>query len=318
MLSYTARRLMWAVLVLLVVAFLTFLLIYILPADPARMIAGPNASAADVARIRHALGLDRPFLEQLADYFSRLLHGDFGFSYNQHQPVLSLILGRLPATGELAVAGILIELAIGVPLGVVAAVRRGTNFDRAATIGSAVLVAAPSFWVGYLLILLFAFEPLMNAHIAIFPLGGYRPLDLRYLFLPAFTLGISGAGYYVRLTRSTMIDELNRDYIRTARAKGLSTIGVVVGHALRNAIAPVLMQLGLDMGMFLGGVVAIENVFSWPGIGRLAVQSIVSTDTPLIMGTVIFGTFFIVIANLAVDITYAIVDPRVRLQRGRS
>jgi peptide/nickel transport system permease protein len=311
--SYIARRLIWALVVLFVVAILTFFLAYVLPADPARVIAGPHASAEDVARIRHALGLDQPFLVQLGDYLGRILHGNFGHSYRQDRDVLPLILQRFPATLELAAGGIVVELLIGIPLGVLAALRRGSNSDRAATMLSIVLISAPSFWVGYILLNVLAFQPLVNAGIDIFPLSGYVPLDLRYLALPALTLGFSGAAYYVRLTRTTMIEEMGKDYVRTARAKGAPPRTVTWRHAFRNSLPPLLTQLGLDSGVFLGGVVVVENVFSWPGIGRLAVQSIVTSDVPLIMGTVIFGTLCIVLANLVVDIGYAIVDPRVRL-----
>jgi peptide/nickel transport system permease protein len=311
--TYIVRRLIWALVVLLVVAVVTFFLTYVLPADPARAIAGPRASAEDVARIRHALGLDQPFLVQLFAYLERILQGDFGHSYKQDRDVLPLLLGRFPATLQLAFGGILVELAIGIPLGVIAATRRGTNSDRLATIASTVLIALPSFWVGYILLNVLAFQPLMAFGLSIFPLGGYQPLDLRYLALPALTLGFSGAAYYVRLTRTTMIDELQRDYVRTARAKGAPPRTVTWRHAFRNSLPPLLSQLGLDFGWFLGGVVVVENVFSWPGIGRLAVQSIVTSDVPLIMGTVLFGTLCIVLANLLVDLAYVLVDPRVRL-----
>ena len=314
MLAYTLRRLVWALGVLLVVGVLTFLITYILPADPARMIAGLRATAEDVARIRHALGLDQPFLVQLGDYLGRIARGDFGHSYNQDRDVLPLILDRFPATLQLAVAGIAVELGIGIPLGVLAAVRRGGRSDRVANVVAAVLVAAPSFWVGYLLLYAVAFQPKIQFGLQLVPIGGYRPFDLRYLFLPALTLGFSGAAYYMRITRSAMIDELHLDYIRTARAKGATQGRVVWRHAFRNALPPLLSQLGLDFGAFLGGVVVVENVFSWPGIGKLAVQSIVTADVPLIMGTVLFGTFCIVLANLAVDLAYVVVDPRVRLR----
>jgi peptide/nickel transport system permease protein len=174
-----------------------------------------------------------------------------------------------------------------------------------------VLISAPSFWVGYLL--LEAVFQLNQAHFAFLPVGGgYKPFDLRYLALPALTLGFSGAAYYNRLVRATMIEELSRDYVRTARAKGIGERAVLWRHALRNAVGPVLTQIGLDFGFFLGGVVVVEQVFSWPGIGKLAVEAIVTADVPLIMGTVLFGTVCIVIANLVVDVGNAIVDPRIR------
>jgi peptide/nickel transport system permease protein len=311
MTAYILRRLLWGIAVLVALAVTTFFLTYVLPADPARLIAGIRASAEDVARIRHSLGLDQPFLAQLVQYFERLLQGDFGHSYNQNADVLPLVLSRFPATAQLAVAGLILEIAIGLPLGVMAAARRGSLFDRLSTASMVVLISAPSFWVGYLL--LEAVFKLNQAHISILPVGGgYKALDLRYLALPALTLGFSGAAYYHRLIRATMIEELSRDYVRTARAKGLSERVVLWRHALRNAVGPILTQIGLDFGFFLGGVVVIEQVFSWPGIGRLAVQSIVTADVPLIMGTVLFGTLCIVLANLAVDVANAMVDPRIR------
>jgi peptide/nickel transport system permease protein len=192
-----------------------------------------------------------------------------------------------------------------------AAARRGSLFDRFSTASMVVLISAPSFWVGYLLLEV-VFQ-LNQAHVGFLPVGGgYRAFDLRYLALPALTLGFSGAAYYNRLIRATMIEELSRDYVRTARAKGMSERTVLWRHALRNAVGPILTQIGLDFGFFLGGVVVVEQVFSWPGIGKLAVEAIVTADVPLIMGTVLFGTLCIVLANLVVDITSAIVDPRIR------
>jgi len=310
--AFLTRRLGWSILVLFALAVITFVLTYVLPADPARMIAGVRASAEDVARIRHQLGLDQPFLVQLGQYLGRLLHGDFGYSYSQNQPVLPLILSRFPATAQLAVAGLLLELCIGIPLGVLAAVRHGGWVDRFSTVSTVVLVSAPSFWVGYLL--LEAVFLANQAHMTILPVGGgYKPFDPRYLLLPALTLGFSGAAYYNRLVRSTMIDALGQDYVRTARAKGVRERGVQWHHALRNGLGPVITQIGLDFGFFLGGVVVIEQVFSWPGIGKLAVESIVTDDVPLIMGTVLFGTVCIVLANLVVDLANALNDPRIRL-----
>jgi len=311
MLAYTIRRLLWGLAVLAAIALVTFFLTYVLPADPARMAAGPNAAPEDVARIRHALGLDRSFLEQLGTYVGNILQGDFGHSISQNRDVLPLILQRFPATLQLAIAGLCVELVIGIPLGIMAAARQGTWFDRSSTISTIVLVSAPGFWVGYLL--LEAIFQLHLAHVDIFPIGGgYKPWDLPSIVPPALAVGFGGAAYYQRLVRATMIEELHRDYVRTARAKGVSGAVVLRRHALRNAIGPILIQIGLDLGFFLGGIVVIEDVFSWPGIGKLAVDSIAHADVPLIMGTVLFATLCIVLANLAVDLLHAVVDPRVR------
>ena len=313
MIRYIVRRLMWALAVLISVGAVTFVLVYVLPADPARVIAGPRASAEDVARISRQLGLDQPLLVQLGAYVSRAIHGDFGHSFSQNLDVLPLILQRFPATLQLALAGLFIELAIGVPLGLLAATRRNSIFDRGSTILSIVLVSAPSFWVGLLLIHYLGFLPHQVLGLDVFPIGGYKAFDLRYLALPALTVGFAGAAYYTRLTRVTMLEELHRDYVRTARAKGLPERSVHWKHAFRNAVGPILTQVGLDLGFFLGGVIVVEQIFSWPGIGKLAVESIRTADVPLIMGTVLFATLCIVLANLFVDVLNALVDPRIRL-----
>ena len=312
MIRYITRRLLWAVAVLVSVGAVTFVLVYVLPADPARVIAGPRASADAVARISHQLGLDQPLLAQLSAYVGRALRGDLGHSFSQNLDVLPLILQRFPATLQLALAGLLIELAIGIPLGLLAATRRNSVFDRGSTILSIILVSAPSFWVGLLLIHYLGFLPHTVLGIDVFPIGGYKPLDLRYLLLPALTVGFAGAAYYTRLTRVTMLDELHKDYVRTARAKGLPESRVNWKHAFRNAVGPILTQVGLDLGFFLGGVVVVEQIFGWPGIGKLAVDSIRTADVPLIMGTVLFATLCIVLANLFVDVANAVVDPRIR------
>ena len=313
MIRYVARRLIWAVVVLISVGLVTFVLVYILPAAPAGVIAGPRASADAVARISHQLGLDQPLLAQLGAYVGRALHGDLGHSFSQNMDVLPLILSRFPATLQLALAGLAVELLIGVPLGLLAATHRNRILDRGATILSIVLVSAPSFWVGLLLIHYLGFIPRTVLGIDLFPIGGYKAFDLRYLILPALTVGFAGAAYYTRLTRVTMLDELHRDYVRTARAKGVADVAVNWKHAFRNAIGPILTQIGLDLGFFLGGVVVVEQIFSWPGIGKLAVDSIRTADVPLIMGTVLFATLCIVLANLLVDVLSAIANPQIRL-----
>jgi peptide/nickel transport system permease protein len=231
----------------------------------------------------------------------------------QSRDVLPLILERFPATLQLALGGLFIEVVIGIPLGVVAAARRGTHTDRLATIVAIILVAAPTFWVGYVLINVLAFRPLMAWNIGLFPIGGYQPWDLRYLALPALTLGFAGAAYLTRLTRVTLLEELGSDYVRTARAKGMSERRVQWGHAFRNALGPILTQVGLDFAFFLGGIVVVERIFGWPGIGGLAVTAINTLDVPVIMGTVLFGTLCIVLVNLAVDMAHAYLDPRIRL-----
>jgi peptide/nickel transport system permease protein len=297
--------------VLALVWLVTFIITYMLPADPARAFAGIRASQADVARIRQAFGLDQPLVEQMALYAQRLASGDLGFSFTNRRQVLELLSERLPATIHLAFAGLVAQLAIGLPIGVLAAVRRGRPVDRAAAVFSSVTAAMPGFWLGYLLLLWLAFLPTVELGLAIFPLSGSAG-DLRSLFLPALTLGLIGSAYYVRLMRASLIDELRQGYLLTARAKGLSERRVVLRHALRNALSPVVAQLGLDMGILLGGVVVVERVFSWPGIGDLAVEAAMRGDLPVIMGAVLAGAVFIVLANLAADVANALIDPRIR------
>ena len=312
MTGFLIRRLAWALVVLLAVGVITFGLVYALPTDPARALAGPHANAASVARISAALGLDDPLPTQLLRYLGGLLQGDLGHSYQRNRDVVPVLLERLPATLQLALAGLAVELLIGIPLGVLAAQRAGGYIDRSVTTVASILVAVPSFLVGYLLLNVLAFQPRVRLGFDLFPIGGYQFLDLRYLFLPAVTLGLSGAAYYVRLARATLLDELSRDYVRTARSKGLDERRITWRHLFPNACLPLLTQFGLDVGFFLGGVVVIEQVFAWPGIGRLAVEAIVAADVPLVMGTVLFATLAIVLANLAVDVTYALIDPRLR------
>lgn len=312
MIGYLLRRLAWAVVVLATVAVVTFVVTYVLPGDPARGVAGIHASADDVARIRVALGLDQPLHVQASRFVGRLLTGDFGYSFHRRTEVMPLLLQRFPATLQLALAGLATGLAIGVPLGVVAARARGTTTDRMAAVVTALLVSVPSFWLAYILIDLLAFRPLVTWGIGVLPIGGYEPWSLRHLALPALTLGVGLAAYYARLTRTAMLDQLGSDYVRTARAKGHGERGATWRHAFPNAVAPLVTQVGLDVGFLLGGVVVIEQVFSWPGIGRLAVEAIKQVDVPMIMGTVLFATLMIVVANLIADVAVALSNPRIR------
>lgn len=313
MIAYLLRRLIWGAAVLGAVAVLTFVVIYVLPGDPARGVAGVHASAEDVARIREALGLDQPFHVQMATYLGRLATGDFGYSFHRRTEVLPLLLERFPATLQLALSGLGVGLVIGVPLGVVAARRRGTRVDRIAAIVTALLVSVPPFWLAYILIDLLAFRPLVAWDVSVFPIGGYEPWSLRHLALPALCLGVALSAYYARLTRTAMLDQLGSDYVRTARSKGLTDRRVIWRHAFRNAVPPLITQVGLDIGFLLGGVVVIEQVFSWPGIGRLAVESITQVDVPMILGTVVFATVMIVVANIVTDVAVALANPKIRV-----
>ena len=312
MTGYILRRIGWALAVLLALAVTTFVLAYVVPADPARMIAGASASAQDVERIRHALGLDQPLLVQLGHYLGRLAVGDLGYSWTEASPVLPRIMAALPATGELAVAALALAMAIGLPLGVFGALRRGTRWDSATTVLTVVFASIPTFLVAYLL--LDAAFVLHQANAPLMPVGGgYQPVDPGSVIPPALALGLASAAFYSRIVRATMADELRRDYVRTARAKGAPQRSVVWHHAFHNAIGPVLAQAGLDLGLFLGGVAVVERIFGWPGVGRLAVSAIQSDDVPLIMGTVLVGGLFILLANLAADIAQARLDPRIAM-----
>ncbi len=298
------RRLVQAVLILLGVAVITFVLLYALPADPARMIAGRSATAQTVANIRHQLGLDQPMLVQFWTYLHNLLSGNLGRSYAQKTDVWTLIVARLPATLTLMLAGIVVEVVLGLMLGTIAAVRRGGFVDRAVMMASFVGVSAPQFVVALLLLYVFAVT------LGWFPMSGYG--TLAHIVLPATTLGVLGAGWYARMVRSAMIDVLNQDYVRTARAKGLSSRRIVFRHALPNAILPVIAMIGIDIGQFMGGVVVVEAVYGWPGIGQLAWQAIQQVDIPIIMGVTLVSALAIVIGNLLADLIAPLIDPRIR------
>jgi peptide/nickel transport system permease protein len=298
------RRLVQAALILLGVAAITFVLLYALPADPARMIAGRSATAQTVANIRRELGLDQPLLTQFWTYLGNLLTADLGRSYAQKTDVWTLIAARLPATLTLMLAGIAVEVLLGVVLGTIAALRRGSPVDRVVMMASFVGVSAPQFVVALLLLYVFAVT------LGWFPMSGYG--SLAHVVLPAVTLGVLGAGWYARMVRSAMIDVLNQDYVRTARAKGLSARRIIFRHALPNAILPIIAMIGIDIGQFMGGVVVVEAVYGWPGIGQLAWQAIQQVDIPIIMGVTLTSALAIVIGNLAADLIAPIIDPRIR------
>lgn len=306
MLPYLIRRLLWTILELIGISIITFALAYLVPADPARLYAGPHATLATIANIRHQLGLDRPVVVQYGDYLWRLVHLDLGTSYELHIPVLQAILNRIPATAELAAGGVFFELLLGVPIGILAAARPRGIVDRVGSTFTLVGLSTPPFVLSYLLIYVVWYKW------GLFESGGTgSPLPL-YLFLPALALGLSGAAFYARLLRTAMLDVLRSDYIRVARAKGLPRWKVLIRHAFPNCTNVLITQLGLDIGFFLSGVLLIEVPFSWPGIGQQAWQAITNLDVPLIMGTVLFGAVAILGANIVVDVLYAVIDPRVR------
>ena len=257
-----------------------------------------------IANVRHQLGLDLPLPEQFWRYLAGLAHGDLGRSYIQRSEVASLIASRVPATLVLMAAGIAVELVIGLSLGVLAAVRRGHWADRFVMTLSFVGVSSPQFLVALLMLYVFA------ATLGWFPMSGFG--TPRHVVLPALTLGLLGAGWYARMVRSAMIDVLGQDYVRTARAKGLSWRRVVLRHALPNALLPIAAMIGIDIGQFMGGVVVVEAVYGWPGIGQLAWQAIQQADVPIIMGVTLVSSLFIVLGNLLADGAAPFLDPRIR------
>jgi peptide/nickel transport system permease protein len=306
MIVYLGRRLIQAALILFGVSIITFALLYLLPADPVRQIAGRSATAETVENIRRQLGLDQPFLVQYWRYAVKLMSGDLGRSYIQRSEVTELIMSRLPASLLLMVGAIICEVSIGLTMGLIAAMRRGTVTDRALMVSSFVGVSAPQFVVGLLLLYVFA------VRLGWLPIGGYG--TWQHLVLPSLTLGILGAGWYSRMMRSSMIDVLTQDYIRTAHAKGLAGRVVLLRHALPNAILPVIAMIGIDIGLFMSGIVVVESVFGWPGIGQLAWQAIQRVDVPIIMGVTLVSACAIVLGNLIADIVAPFIDPRIRLK----
>ncbi|WP_421590326.1 ABC transporter permease [Shinella sp. M27] len=304
MATLLAKRLVQSCLILLGVAAITFVLLYALPADPARMLAGRSATAQTVENIRRELGLDQPLLTQFLHYLGNLLQGDLGRSYAQKTEVATLIAARLPATLTLMAAGIFVEVLLGLTFGIVAALNRGGAIDRIVMASAFVGVSAPQFVVALLLLYVF------GATLGWFPMSGYG--TAAHVVLPAMTLGILGAGWYARMARSAMIDVLNQDFIRTARAKGLSGRRVVLRHALPNAILPIVAMIGIDIGQFMGGVVVVEAVYGWPGIGQLAWQAIQQVDIPIIMGVTLTSAFAIIVGNLVADLIAPMIDPRIR------
>ncbi len=304
MFRFLAGRLFQSAFILLGVTIITFGLLYLIPVDPARMIAGRSATPQTVESIRHQLGLDRSIPVQYARYLGNLMQGDMGRSYVQKARVSELIASRLPATLQLMAAAIFFELLIGLPAGIFAATRRNRPSDKAVMVFSFVGVSAPQFVVGLLLIYVFAYQ------LELFPLGGYG--TIWHVVLPALTLGVTIAGWYSRMSRSSMVDVLRQDYIRTARAKGVTESRVVLVHGLRNAILPIVAMIGIDIGLYAQGIVVVEAVFGWPGIGQLAWLAIQRIDIPIIMGVTLVAAVGIVIGNLLADIATSLIDPRVR------
>ncbi len=303
---YILRRLLWTLLTLFGVTLLTFLLVFAGPTDPARALVGDKATGVSIEHLRQEYGLDKPLYVQYLTYMGRLLQGDLGQSYYFRRPVTEALFNRLPATALLAFSIMFVSCLIGIPLGVVTALRNGSWLDRATMTLGLVAVSLPTFFVGLLLIYFFTYQ------IKLFPVGGYG--TWRHLVLPTLAVAIPWGAWYAIFLRSNMLEAISADYVRTAYAKGLNTRTVATRHMLRNALLPVVTIMGIDMAALLTGIVLVETVFSWPGIGMQTLQAARHLDVPLIMGSVIFGAVLIGLANLLVDIVYTWLDPRVQLE----
>jgi len=302
--TYVLRRLAQSALTLLGVSVLVFVILRVLPGDPARMLLPDGAPESAVAELNRQLGLREPFVVQYGLFLGSVARGDFGQSFQYRAPALRVVLERLPATVHLTLAAMLITIAAGVPLGIFTAVRRGTRYDVAGTIVAVLGQSLPNFWLGIMLILLF------GVALRWLPTSGVARWTS--LVLPAVTLAAFPTALVARLTRSSMLEILNRDYIRTGRAKGLAERSVVFRHALRNAAIPVLTVIGLQIGALLGGAVITESIFAWPGMGKLIVDAIFFRDFPVVQTVLILSATVFVVINLAVDLLYTVIDPRIR------
>jgi peptide/nickel transport system permease protein len=305
-LRYLVRRLLLTIPVLLGVATLVFSLIHLVPGDPAQAMLGDGASAQDIADLRKSLGLDAPLFDQYVTFLSRAITGDLGRSFRTGQPVTTMIVERVPATAELAIAAMVVAVVIAIPLGVIAAVWRGTAADYGAMTFALAGVSIPNFWLGPLLAIVFAVEL------------GWLPVSGRgtpaHLVLPAISLGLALAAILARMTRASLLDELRELYVRAARARGASRTAAVTAHALRNSMVPLLTIVALQFGAVLTGAVITETIFAWPGIGRLLIQSIGFRDYPMVQGCILLIAVTYVSVNLITDLLYGVLDPRIRLE----
>ncbi|MBT9544732.1 MAG: ABC transporter permease [Candidatus Sericytochromatia bacterium] len=313
MLEYIVKRLLLIPITLLGIFTITFALLYIVPGDPVSTIMGEKGDAKTKAAIRAQLNLDKPLYVQYTSYLGNVVKGDLGQSFITKKKVTESILEAFPLTFNLALLSVIIMTVIGIPVGIISSIKQKSVLDRILMVAAIGGVSAPGFWVGLIALLLFVHT------FHIFPLNTIEvtslgwPAYLSYLILPASVLGVRGVAIVARLTRSTLLEVVRQDYIRMARAKGLSERVVIFKHALRNAMIPVITYVGMDLAFLMGGAVVTETVFAWPGLGRLAVQALRQKDIPVVLGTVLFTSALIVVANLLTDLSYAAVDPRVKL-----
>ena len=307
MLGYIASRVLQLLVTLLVITVLVFAMLRLIPGDPAMVIAGTEATPELVARIRESLGLERPLAVQLARYLGDVLTGDLGRSIRTGAPVTAEMYPRFVATLQLTLASLLVAVLGGTLVGVAAALHRGRLADTAILIGSLAGTSAPSFWVGLVLMIYIGFQA------NLLPIAGYD--TALHLVLPALTVAVGGMPMIIRLVRAALMETLEEDYVRTARAKGLRERAVVMKHALRNALVPVVTVVGLELGRLLGGVVVVESVFAWPGLGRMLLEAIQARDFPVVQGSVLLFSVFLILTNFAIDLCYGVIDPRIRHAR---
>ncbi len=307
MATYILRKLLYSILILIGVITVTFSLMYVIPGDPARLMLGQRADIASIDAVRKQLGLDDPLYVQYGRFMYKAVQGDLGRSYSSNRDVLKTILDTFPATGLLAVSALIISSIIGILIGVISSVRPYTAADNISMLVALFGISFPPFALGLIMALVF------GAWLKWFPISGYVNNGAIYLVLPMLTLALRPLSIIARLTRSSMLDVLGQDYVRTARAKGVSEWRVIIKHALRNALNPVITTISAWLAALLGGTFFIEYIFNWPGIGLLAINSILSLDFPMIQGTVLFTAVIFIIVNMIVDIVYAFLDPKVKL-----
>jgi peptide/nickel transport system permease protein len=305
MLRFVSRRLGAIAATLLVVATLTFTLTVLIPGDPARAYVGPKGTDEQIAAVRERLGLEAPLPVQYARYLGHLVQLDFGYSATYRRDVRDIMLDRIPWTGGLAIGALVVQFGISIPVGLLSAARANSPFDRLALGWTMLAISLPGFWIGLVLLYLFAFRW------SIFPLGGTS--GALAFVLPSLALGLPGAAWYSRLIRDTALEALHSEFVQSLRARGLPPQVILGKHVLRMILSPILTMLAIDFGVFLGGAVLIETVFAWPGLGLTAYQAMQSADIPLLMATVLFGSFFVLVLNLLADLLRVWIDPRVRL-----